>query len=631
MEAMTDVWPSCLQLLSQPVRTDGYNLLPPQGTLESAHRHGAKSRMQVLRHAAGLRDTPASPMLSLLSPLGWATPTQPILRMSFAADIWTLQNSSDSLFVNQTVHVAVSDSLGAIAQNDSLKDGRLAASVGFHSPQAASSAAGVYALDPFFGRIACYLYPPTLVGDPSHITITWPMALQLLFGGVDLAIYNRSSYHGTTSFDGRECELWVAGFNTSDEASFCVQRSSGLLLSANHTAYQGNIHEISRSVLSNIEPINPTTATFDVPDKKGCVDLRPLPQLDSAVEEKDVAPEDEAATLVDDPARLARINRAIRAAGASWTTAAPSSSTMTVADARARVQQGGVLTSNPYSVQHIGRRLRDRASAVPAHQQPTLPVAAAAAATTSTTPLPESFDARTEWKGCASIATVRSQGKCGSCWAFSSAEALSDRFCAQSGANLSLSVEFLMDCNVVNNGCAGGLLDDSWKFMATTGLPTESCVPYQEEAGPLPTGPIPCGAVQRCLPGGAGPKDFLLHAAKGGAYPVGSFTGDAEGMQRDLMANGPISVAFQVRLQRLPLVLVGRLQADGGGAARRRPRRQGRRLGHRRGGRPVLDRRQLVGGELGDGRLLQDREGRQRVRHRADARGGDDQVGARPV
>ena len=95
-------------------------------------------------------------------------------------------------------------------------------------------------------------------------------------------------------------------------------------------------------MLSNIETIDPTAAAFDVPDKKGCVDLRPLPKLDSAVEEKDVAPEDEATTLVNDPARLARINRAIREAGASWTTAAPSSSTMTVADARARVQQGGV-------------------------------------------------------------------------------------------------------------------------------------------------------------------------------------------------------------------------------------------------------------------------------------------------
>ena len=71
-------------------------------------------------------------------------------------------------------------------------------------------------------------------------------------------------------------------------------------------------------------------------------------------------------------------------------------------------------------------------------------------------------------------------------WAFASAEALSDRFCVQAvAANLSLSVEYLMDCNVVNNGCAGGLLDDSWRFMAATGLPTESCVPYQEEEGPL--------------------------------------------------------------------------------------------------------------------------------------------------
>ena len=39
----------------------------------------------------------------------------------------------------------------------------------------------------------------------------------------------------------------------------------------------------------------------------------------------------------------------------------------------------------------------------------------------------------------------------------------------QSGANETLSVEYLMDCNTVNNGCGGGLLDDSWQFMAKTG------------------------------------------------------------------------------------------------------------------------------------------------------------------
>ena len=62
-------------------------------------------------------------------------------------------------------------------------------------------------------RIACYLYPPTLPGDPSHTTITWPMALQLLYAGVDLELFNMSSYFGTAVYAGRECELWYTGFS----------------------------------------------------------------------------------------------------------------------------------------------------------------------------------------------------------------------------------------------------------------------------------------------------------------------------------------------------------------------------------------------------------------------------------
>ena len=129
--------------------------------------------------------------LQLSAVLAWTSPTplsptRPTIRASFAATVWTLQNSSDSLFVNQSVHIAASDALGAIAQNQSLKDGRSAASIAYYSPQTAASSAGVYALDPFFDRLACYLYPPNLPGDPSHMTITWPMALQLLYGGGSL-------------------------------------------------------------------------------------------------------------------------------------------------------------------------------------------------------------------------------------------------------------------------------------------------------------------------------------------------------------------------------------------------------------------------------------------------------------
>ena len=42
------------------------------------------------------------------------------------------------------------------------------------------------------------------------------------------------------------------------------------------------------------------------------------------------------------------------------------------------------------------------------------------------TPPPE-FDARVAWSGCPSIAHVRDQSTCGSCWAFGAVEAMSDR------------------------------------------------------------------------------------------------------------------------------------------------------------------------------------------------------------
>ena len=56
-------------------------------------------------------------------------------------------------------------------------------------------------------------------------------------------------------------------------------------------------------------------------------------------------------------------------------------------------------------------------------------------------------------------------------WAFSAAEVLADRFCISAAqaaspsgdyANLSLSPQWILDCDRTDMGCGGGLLDDAW-------------------------------------------------------------------------------------------------------------------------------------------------------------------------
>ena len=105
---------------------------------------------------------------------------------------------------------------------------------------------------------------------------------------------------------------------------------------------------------------------------------------------------------------------------------------------------------------------------------------------------PKSFDARTEWGS--KIHPIRDQAQCGSCWAFGSTEALSDRFAiASNGAvDVVLSPQDLVSCDSSNYGCSGGYLNKAWAYLASHGAPTETCYPYASASGTAPACTTKC-------------------------------------------------------------------------------------------------------------------------------------------
>ena len=149
--------------------------------------------------------------------------------------------------------------------------------------------------------------------------------------------------------------------------------------------------------------------------------------------------------------------------------------------------------------------------------------------TTSRT-VPSEFNAATRWKGL--VQPIRDQQQCGSCWAFSAAEVLSDRNAIQHNkAEPALSPEDLVSCDRVDQGCNGGNLGTAWTYLKNTGIVTDACFPYTAGGGDAPK------CETSCKDGSSWTK---YKAAS--AYAVNG----VENMQKEIMTHGPIQVAFNV-------------------------------------------------------------------------------------
>lgn len=96
----------------------------------------------------------------------------------------------------------------------------------------------------------------------------------------------------------------------------------------------------------------------------------------------------------------------------------------------------------------------------------------------------ESIDSSIDWVEKGAVNSVKDQGKCGSCWAFSTVGTLESAYQIATGKLLSLSEQQLVDCDRSDSGCNGGWPHTAYdRYYTGAGVCTEDSYRYTARGG----------------------------------------------------------------------------------------------------------------------------------------------------